>query len=280
MDVPGVVACAEKWRSHPCELLNRGLNPECGLPKGVRALGEACYKGWQCASGACGTGADALHPDCGACIPVGGVGDPCADGKLACADGYECTGEAGCQPAITFNLPDGSLCERYGQCYGDSLCFPAPDGQMRCQPRRKPGEDCSNGAYCQKGARCGAESKCEALTPAKLGELCYLRGCEEGGWCDNAALAPETTRCIARAQPGAPCQTLIGLSGDQQGNCPAGMTCGCRDRSCSDKTCVNLRHDGESCNRPLDLCIAGTACQGGQCVGVERQGLEEAVCSD
>lgn len=279
LDVAGVLACAQKWRDHPCELMNQGLSPECGLLNGTRALGEPCYSGAQCASRRCGAGEDPAHPDCGACIPIGKAGDTCTDGKVACPDRYECSSE-GCQPGITSNLPDGTVCQRYGQCYGESLCFPAPDGQMRCQPQRKPGEDCSNGAYCVRGATCGANGKCEMLVPAKLGELCYLRGCEEGGWCDNAAIAPDTTRCIPRAEPGAPCQTLQGLSGDQQGNCPEGMTCACRDATCTTQACVNLRHDGQTCDTALLQCIAGTTCQAGQCVGVERQGLEGAACSD
>lgn len=278
LDVGGVLACADKWRNQPCELLNQGFDPECGLPKGTRALGAPCFSGSQCASGRCGAGDDPLHPDCGACIPVGAAGDDCASGKVACPDGYECTGQ-GCQPQITFNLPDGSLCERYGQCYGDSLCFPAPDGQKRCQPRRKPGEDCSNGAYCESSATCGADEKCEAVVPAQLGELCYLRGCEAGSWCDNAVLAPDTTRCIARAEPGAPCQTLQGLSGDLQGNCPDGLTCSCVGASCS-KTCRQVQHEGEACADALSLCIAGTECQAGRCVGVELQGLEQAECGN
>ncbi len=276
LEVEGVLACAEKWRNHPCEQLNQDIGPECGLPPGPRALGEACYSGTQCASRRCGAGKDELHPDCGACIPVGVAGDPCADGSHACPNGYECTA-MGCQPSITFNLMDGAPCERYGQCYGDSLCFPAADGEMRCQPRRQLGEDCLNGAYCVKGATCGVNSKCESVIPAKLGELCYLRGCEAGGWCDNAAIARDTTRCIPVAQPGAPCQTLQGLSGDTQGNCPEGLSCTCVGEACA-PTCVQQRHDGEACTDPLSQCIAGTECRAGKCVGVELQGLERAAC--
>jgi len=276
LDVAGVLACAEMWRTHPCELLNQGVAPQCHLPKGTRKLAEPCHYSWQCESGECGTGDDGSHPECGQCVAVGKPGDTCADGKLACPGGYECTAK-GCQPELTFNLPDGSPCERYGQCYRDSLCFAAPDGQMRCQPRRKPGEDCSNGAICEKDANCNANNVCEVAVPAAIGELCYLRGCVADAWCDNAVLAPDTTRCVARAAPGAPCQTLKGLSGDLQGNCPDGMSCACEGSGCT-KTCLKQRLEGEDCADPLSLCIAGTACQAGKCVGVELQGLAQAAC--
>jgi len=275
LDVAGVLACAETWRSYSCDSFSQGIEPDCGLPVGKRALGEPCIYSRQCASTACGKGGDAAHPACGACVPVGKQGDPCDDGSFQCPNAYECTGE-GCQPSITFNLPDGSLCERYGQCYGDSLCFAAADGQMRCQPRRKAGEDCSNGAYCAQGTSCGADSHCAPVTPANLGELCYGRGCVPDAWCDNAALHPTETVCIARAAAGQPCQTLEGLT-DLVGNCQTGLSCYCEGTACK-PTCLTKGREGQGCGDALSFCIPGTTCLAGKCVGVESQGLAQAAC--
>ncbi len=277
LDVAGVLACAETWRKHPCELLNKGFDPECGLPPGTRALGEPCFYSRQCASGACGKGNNAALPECGACIPVGKVGDPCYDGSVSCPNGDECTGE-GCQPQITFDLPDGSVCERYAQCHADSLCFPAADGMMRCQPRRKLGEDCSNGAYCAKGLLCGVDNLCAMPVLAGLGELCSGRGCTAGGWCQGVAANPTQAMCIPIAAAGQPCFTQEGVT-DDVGNCPDNLFCYCQGSGCT-KKCVTLKHEGEACGDALSSCETGATCQSGKCVGGELQGLAKAACGE
>jgi hypothetical protein len=274
VDIPGALACAETWRNYSCDLLNQEQEPKCGLPAGKRALGEPCLYSRQCQSNECGSlGSDASHPDCGACIPVGVAGDPCYKAAIACPDGYECTG-TGCQAAIHADLPDGELCERYGQCHGQSLCFPAPDGMMRCQPRRKVGEDCSNGAYCEPNAQCGIDNRCAAFVPVQLGELCSGHGCTAGGWCDNRAPNPNQTVCIAQANAGEPCQ---GSVEDAIGNCTDGLTCYCEGTGCT-RACLYQRREGEACGDALSYCFPGTTCEAGRCVGVDLQGLAKAAC--
>lgn len=275
LDVPSVLACAERWRTYSCELLSQGFALDCGLAPGTRALGEPCYNGRQCESMVCGRGNDAAHPDCGACVPVGKLGDPCDDGSFGCPNGYECTGD-GCQPSYISNLPDGSLCERYGQCYGDSLCFFAPDGMMRCQPRRKLGEDCS-GAYCEVGLLCGTDSRCAAPgPPAAVGELCFPNGCAADAWCHGNALPAAEWVCVPSAAAGQPCLKHEGVN-DLIGNCPKGLFCQCEGSGCA-PTCLAMKHEGEACGDALSYCIAGTRCEAGKCVGVELQGLAAAAC--
>ena len=274
MDVAGALACAETWRNYSCDLLNQGLEPDCGLP-GKRALGEPCRYGRQCASMECGTGSDDSHPDCGACIPVGVAGDPCYKAPIACPNGFECVG-TGCQPSIRFDLPDGMLCERYAQCHGASLCFTASDGMKRCQPRRKVGEDCSNGAYCEPDTACRDDQRCAALVPAKLGEPCGTDGCASDVWCDNATRTPDDQPvCIARINAGEPCQG--GTEQDAVGNCGTGLTCYCEGSGCT-RTCLHRRREGQACGDVLSYCIPGTTCEAGKCVGVELQGLAKAAC--
>jgi hypothetical protein len=277
LDVAGVLACAEAWRKHPCELFNKGFDPECGLPKGARALGEPCFYSRQCDSGACGKGKNDALPECGSCVPIGKQGDPCFDGTFQCPNGYECTGE-GCQPQITFGLPDGSLCERYGQCYGDSLCFPAADGMMRCQPRRKGGESCANGAYCAKGLGCGADSLCAMPVLAVLGELCGDRGCVTGAWCKDVNVNPTGATCVPTAAAGEPCATLPDVI-DPTGNCQNDLYCYCVGKGCV-KKCVTLKDEGETCGDASSSCQAGATCQAGKCVGGDLQGLAKAACGE
>ncbi|MEI9942527.1 MAG: hypothetical protein WDO69_35380 [Pseudomonadota bacterium] len=273
MDIAGALTCAETWRNYSCDLLNTGFEPHCG-PVGKRALGEPCVYGRQCASMECGSvGSDNAHPDCGVCIPVGVTGDICNKAPIACPDGDECTG-AGCQVSVQFDLPDGALCERYAQCDGMSLCFPAPDGMMRCQPQRKAGEDCSNGAYCEPDTTCGDDYRCAASVPVQLGELCLGRACASGGWCDGEVPDPAQAVCIAQANAGEPCH---GTQQEPAGNCRSGLTCYCEGTGCA-HTCLYQRREGEACGDTLSYCIPGTTCEAGKCVGVELQGLATAAC--
>jgi hypothetical protein len=272
MDVPSALACAETWRTYSCDQLNQGLEPKCG-PAGTRAVGEPCLYGRQCVSRACGRVNDIDHPDCGVCSSVGVAGDACYMKPIACPDAYECTG-SGCQPSVHFNLPDGALCERLGQCAGASLCFPAADGMMRCQAQRKPGEDCSNGAYCEPGTTCGADQRCAVVVLASVGQRCGA-GCASDGWCDNTTLGAEQAVCVARADAGAPCQATVDQ--DPAGTCRSGLSCSCNGSGCT-PTCLYQRREGEACGDALSFCVSGTTCEAGKCVGVEQQGLFKAAC--
>jgi len=275
VDIAGALACADTWRNYSCDLLNQGLNPHCGLPAGKRALGEPCLYGRQCQSMECGNaGTDASHPDCQVCIPVGVTGDLCYKAPIACPEGDECTG-TGCQVSVHFDLPDGAPCERYAQCHGMSLCFPASDGMLRCQPRRKLGEDCSNGAYCETGTICGDDQRCDAPRLVQLGELCLRGECAANAWCDGALPDPTQAVCIAQAAAGEPCRS----NGQQDtgGNCRTGLSCYCEGTGCT-RTCLYQRREGEACGDALSYCFAGTACKAGKCVGVELQGLAQAAC--
>jgi len=272
LDIPSVLACAETWRNYSCDLLNKGFDPDCGLESGTRALGEPCKYRSQCQSNECEA---KKGLECGQCVPVGGAGDPCSDGSFACADGYECT-STGCQPSVQFNLPDGAVCQRYAQCHGLSLCFPASDGMMRCQPRRKAGEDCSNGAYCEAGTICGDDERCQVALPAKLGESCSDRACASDGWCTYSTTAPDQLVCVAKVKVGEQCQIQDPVQ-DLVGNCATGLSCFCDGTPCV-PTCLYERREGDACADALSFCIPGTTCDAGTCVGVELQGLAKAAC--
>lgn len=277
LDIPSVLACAETWRHYSCDLLNKGFDPDCGLASGTRALGEPCKYGRQCQSNECAAkrGVDNARLECGQCVPVGGAGDPCDDGSFACGDGYECTG-SGCQSSLQFDLADGAVCQRYAQCHGLSLCFPASDGMMRCQPQRKAGEDCSNGAYCESGTICGNDKLCQVQLPAKLGESCADRPCAPDGWCTYSTTAADQLVCVAKMKVGESCQ-VQDRDQDLVGNCGAGLSCFCAGTPCT-PTCLYERREGDTCGDALSFCVPGTTCDSGKCVGVELQGLAKAAC--
>jgi hypothetical protein len=274
-DVASALACAEAFKTFPCDQLNRGFYPDCVMTPGSRMLGEPCISSHQCASTACGKSDDAAHPSCGACVPIGKQGDPCADGSFGCPNGYECIAE-GCQPQVAFNLPDGALCERYAQCAGDDFCFIAPDGMPRCQLPRKLNEDCTGNALCEAGTTC-FNNHCVMTTPeyAALGESCFARPCVPEAWCHS--LSSMAAQCIARAAPGAACVVDNHVS-DPRGNCqdPA-LDCYCSGDACTPH-CLMPLAKGATCGDAASYCAFGTTCQGGTCVGATSQGLFEDAC--
>jgi hypothetical protein len=273
-DLQSAKACAETFKTYDCDQLNRGFCPDCVNLPGKRALGEPCRFSHQCASSACGSGMDEAHPSCGQCVPIGKQGDPCDDGSFGCPNGFECTGD-GCQPQVVFNLPDGALCERFGQCAGIDYCFTAPDGMMRCQAPLAMGSPCTPDALCAGGTCVNGQCAPYVADYAAVGESCWQKACTSDGWCRHSG--EMDALCIAQAAVGAVCELDPRLSAEIRGNCTEGLVCQCAGDGCVPH-CLKQVGLNEPCSDPQVFCRVGTRCDGTRCVGVESQGLFEKVC--
>jgi hypothetical protein len=62
------------------------------------------------------------------------------------------------------------------------------------------------------------------------------------------------------------------------GDCVTGLVCRCLQPGCgSNGACVSLREVGQNCADPNTVCVPGSTCQSGTCVGVDQlRGLAEA----
>lgn len=274
--VEGMLACAETWKTYPCEKFFADEFPPCAS-NGTLPAGSVCLFGSQCASGICllrGTTPPG-HPDCGYCITAAKEGDPCnyTTGP-GCDLGLECDqGTDRCVTRIPFGLPIGTPCERYGQCKDGAICIAGT-----CQIPPPIGADCSPESYCARDAYCATDSKCTALP--SVGMPCGLgRGsvepfaCTPDAFCDASAAGGPT--CALRLAGGAPCTFEDGTeAGDR---CAAGFACVCEDASCAAATCIENVQEGAACGAPNTRCIPGTICQGGVCVSASQE-LYAAAC--
>lgn len=280
-----VLACADVWRTFPCDQVVREQFPTCAVA-GNRAAGQACLYGSQCASNRCSLRAsDADHPDCGICALVGAPGAECDEAHgMTCENGYECGVTGLCVKEPEFGLPRGALCERWGACLGTDVCFPDPNDPshpMKCQALPALGDPCPTVNVCQPGAFCTQDRRCEALptvgmtcASAALGEG-ITPECSPDTWC---ARTPDRPLCSKRATRGGACDAQPGkLVVDR---CVSGLVCACLDSGCLAGTCVEKTAEGAACGEPHTVCSLGTSCQGGVCVASGLQGTFRGACGE
>lgn len=270
VSVEQVLACAEKWRTHPCEQYNRMVYPECDLPEGDFALGEACAFPRQCQSTAC---AGTEGSSCKQCVEFGGVGAKChqASPPIACAYGLECTG-SGCRIPPVFNLPAGSRCERLGQCEFGYLCLADPtDGLERCLGPRAEGDSCADVQFCASGLYCDSVTLTCTRRPGEN------EACAAGSICAGSLYCNANARCERRHAAGQAC-TPVTTYTDVVSDCQAGLECICSDDSCAVGVCYERRMPTEACDDGVGKCGKGLRCSEGVCVESGLIGLFEATC--
>jgi hypothetical protein len=269
--VDDLVACAETWAGHPCELARKGIRPECLTP-GSLPVGTPCAVSSQCESLYC---AYTENPGCRRCKQRAlrdGACNAMTDCPLlqTCRDGT-------CVTLIADRgVPlDAPCSEQLLMCGIGLACLAdAASGQTHCRPLPTVGESCMNALPCAAGV-CDAGT-CVALPNA--GQPCHrwlddYFVCAEGLYCDERGAAPT---CTARKAAGESCSpTDFELKGAQlvQIECAAGLFCDCANMAGCVGTCRAKRWAGEDCAQANTACATGTTCEAGICRGVASQGL-------
>lgn len=271
------MACAAQWASHPCELAQRNIGPEC-LPDGTLPLGEPCRNRSQCASGRC----DYESEQCSRCGPEAEWDGSCGE-HLPCAFVQQCIDGTCVTPFERLGQPEGEECQGAWVTCGVGLrCFADAQGVSRCQPRLQLGDACPSEISCDAETIC-EDGTCVALPRA--GEPCrpWLDGsyqiCAPGSYCDEDPVAPTCWPSKGLEEACAPTASELGGAVRQQPQCAADLVCGDCDRKpgCTG-TCQRLLWEGEDCTAQHTRCATGTECVAGVCVGVRPQGDDAPLC--
>jgi hypothetical protein len=270
--VDDLVACAETWAGHPCELARMGIRPECLTP-GSLPVGTPCAVSSQCESRYCAY--DTTNPDCRRCKQRA-LRDGACDAMTECPPFQTCRNGTCVTLIADRGVPlDAPCSEQLLMCGIGLVCLADPaSGSTRCRPLPDIGESCMNALPCAAGV-CDAGT-CIALPSA--GQPCHrwldeYFVCAEGLYCDERGGAP---RCTARKAAGESCSpTDFELNGAQlvQIECAAGLFCDCANVAGCVGTCRKKRWAGEDCAQANTRCAAGTTCEAGICRGVESQRL-------
>jgi hypothetical protein len=278
--VAGLLACAQAWRTFPCDKVLRELLPDCATP-GTRAPGESCFAAVQCVSLQCqfGTGT------CGKCASTIPQGGDCTVAGAICDLGLRCM-NGSCMPIELPSAPampapvvtakqTGETCAASNECVSGDFCgFDAPQNMAHCMPAVPLGQACLLGPSCTAGAFCDASSMtCRALPTA--GQPCGDAGgmqhvCAPMLVCDMSTGGVGT--CVARPRIGEACPATQVPCAD------AAAVCTCPTPGCSAKQCLRLVAPGEACTNPTVACHPGSPCQAGVCMPIDSQGLFEKAC--
>jgi hypothetical protein len=305
--VEGLKACAETYRTLPCEQAKADQLPACVTP-GTRSQGDACVFASQCSSLTCkNTGG------CGQCALLVGQGESCLGDDVDCQVPLACnTDTYTCEPQEIVSKPipganeacmPGSLCQLGYYCKATGVdtgvCTPEPAlgescagpvtcasgsycrSDFVCTAMPGAGEACGADAFlgypwaCQEPLVCGSNAKCQPLP--KKGEPCIVfsestdRGrCELGLRCDLSATPPV---CQGPGKPGASCTS--------SSECEALSTCLCPEAQpdcTTGMTCVATHFAGQSCGDGTAKCHAAFECLAGKCQARALQGLFTESC--
>jgi hypothetical protein len=306
--VEGLKACAEAFKTLPCDQVIANKSPPCVTP-GTRAQGEACSFPSQCSSLNCkmsGSG-------CGQCAKEVALHESCAGPDVDCQSGSECTGSAQtCEPSYLAPVGPNEACVQGSACVKDYFCLGVgQDGVCTALP--KEGENCSPYGSCRSDNYCGPSRICRALPgmgqpcgveygqsraydcqaalvchyaataesgtclpPPGAGEPCVfapdmpqVTTCGTGLRCDDS-VAPPT--CVGPAMPGAACNRYT--------DCGIGSLCACPPSTpdCQDRHCQIARFAGERCDEPNTICHPAFSCEAGVCKPIPLRGLFGQTC--
>jgi hypothetical protein len=270
-----LLACAEAWRTLPCDMLAAGQFPACAGIAGSLPDGAPCTTALQCAGRSCGKGSDVQHPSCGACATRVVSGGGCGDGG-ACPFDEECISGT-CKKVVT-GVALGQPCDVTTLCASPNQCRAASPGAMTtCQPLPKLGDPCADTIFCGDGSLCTAAKKCEA--PPTDGQTCKRDAALNRYMCATADVCDETAAggptCVVRPGAGTPCTPSPG--GElEQGSCAPGLYCSCPAAGAG-CTCIQRLQEGAACGAPGTLCVPGTSCVAGTCQAVTL-GVMTALC--
>ena len=258
--VESVVACAEIFRTFPCEELLRGAVPDCATP-GTFEGGADCAFDSQCESLTC-DGASR----CNTCKFLADADRPCSEPDTVCPLGQYCAA-TGCvdqvpvEPSLVARL--GEACDALTACL-DSRCE-RPSGSSVGVCVDYPTSGPCDFNRCASTAYCNSQQQCVANPTA--GQPCAILGstqfCAAGSVCRSGI-------CELLPGPGGPCSAAPGYQFPS--GCQPGLHCVCADDACTSGQCVQLAQEGESCPMP-NVCVIGTECRAGVCVGVDSLGL-------
>jgi len=271
-----LLACADAWRTLPCDMLAAGQYPACAGIAGALPDGAPCSTALQCAGRSCGKGSDAKHPSCGACATRVVSGGGCGDGG-ACQYDEECINGT-CMKLVTGVAVD-QPCDDTHICAPPNTCVRTGTGiATTCRPPPKLGDACSGLLFCGDGSLCaGATKKCEATPtegqPCKRDSALNRYTCVAADVCDEAAAGGPT--CVVRPGMGVACAPSPG--GElEQGSCAPDLYCSCPTAGAV-CTCIRRLQEGEACGAPGTLCVPGTSCVSGTCQAV-MLGTMAALC--
>jgi len=307
--IEGTLACAETWKTFPCEDLRNDRWPACSVG-GTRTPGMSCLFRAQCQSDEC----NATGTSCGTCKMLAAKDGDCSDqNDVACPMGQHCASSR-CVDSMTSPLRDaGASCTASTDCKPGLHCFEQSSSMSACEPLPPAGQACAKIAsslFCADPARCNASLVCQ--TPPQSGEACAMPGdtstgtpfCTTGAYCNpehvcarlpgageacakNASgvgnLCSTDTLCAQgmcgpRLGPGEACHPVRG-NDRFQGDCTSGLFCSCDDTSCTTGSCLTVLPEGASCGARNSRCENGTACLTGTCVAPDSLGLFMQRCA-
>lgn len=140
-------------------------------------------------------------------VPAAGLGQPCFDGYLECAEGV-CRG-ATCPKSCQAPGAAGAACALSAECQAGLICRLSPTAVGQCAAPGGPDAGCDPATPCAAPLAC-VQARCQGL-PAP-GQPCLLGQCGAGGTC-----AADAGICVARLDGGSPCTSPSA--------CAAGLTC-------------------------------------------------------
>ena len=222
-------------------------NDRCAAPP---EIGDSCSD----FGNSCGSRAYCRNGSCAALVEPGGACDAILACKLpfVCQDGACRLPNLSCEPAST-----GQGCALFRVCDDDSWCDLV--GGIVCRPRFRIGEECQNSLIqsidvCEIGSRCMADES---------GTTRCVAQAAEGEPCDGVGGCVDGTYCVIGTCMGGD----IGQPCDFDGDCPADLFCADRE-----KVCLPPRAEGSEC-REHHHCAAGLYCDS-TCLAQKRIGEE------
>ena len=308
--VAGLKACAEDYKTFPCDKLENGELPAC-VTAGMRKHGDSCVFSSQCASLACKSAGN-----CGVCAVEAAAGQACTAPDVECGGALLCNRAANrCEPDgrnTHPQVPVGRPCQVEADCPGldcpsaTHLCTAYPTLGMSCAENKhcgiesycdlfsktctlRPGAgtDCGVDLASAVVGQCALDSICNpvqsphsvkcAKVPS-VGEPCLtnmdsgepLPYCAGGARCDESQSPP---RCVAPLEAGAPCL--------DRSFCKDGLQCECPEGSSDCATaqvCSKIQLAGEPCGTPATPCHPGFSCTNGACVPLESRATFAKNC--
>jgi hypothetical protein len=315
--VAGLKACAETYKTVPCEQVEADFLPPCVTP-GERAQGEPCLFASQCSTLSCKPG---LDTECGKCARAVDVGESCAADDVDCAAGSYCSPEQTCV-ALTSDsaaVPPGpnEPCLATAPCVEDYYC-PADSANPVCSALPTLGQSCES-LTCASDSHCAENESAARVCTARpgLGEPCAFAlnsPIEEPYICQKDLLcsytSPMVGTCLPLPQQGEPCN--IPPSNPSYGRCGDGLNCNfavspplcsgplalgeaCQTNSacepslwcacpeiapdCDTKVCVKLKLGGSLCGSDATaICHPAFDCNAGTCQPAELRGTFADAC--
>ncbi len=258
---PGM-AC--NYNTHVCTVC---VNESC-------SLANPCCGDNKCISGECvpcgigGQLCDELNPCCNSyvcsehdgeyeCRNCAMPPDRCTPGKVACCDGYKCTGSYPnflCEVCVA----KGADCEGDSDCCENLMCDEGVCADV-CTPSGgscKDGSTCCEGTVCTNGFCTGCALEGQTCSGTNL--CCDGFGCISGRCriCSDKTCSPLTPCCSGKACEGGNCITCV----ESGSVCKDGQPC-CADSTCISGTCTTCVGEFTTCT-PTKPCCAGLYCGG------------------